>query len=95
MTNDKKGVALALVVTFLVLMADEVLDKNRAPKPRRIVAFAVVFLMLGFLSEIQSTAKLAKTFSVLVLIGTVYAVGPTLYKNAQTKLGGTRKAVQR
>lgn len=79
MTADKKGVALALVATFLILSADEIIDRKRAPKPRRVVAFAVVFLFLGFLAEIQSTAKLAKYFSVLVLIGTAYAVGPDLY----------------
>jgi hypothetical protein len=90
MNADRKGVALALVATFLILVSDEVLNKNRAPKPKRVVSFAIVFLILGFMVEIDPLAKTAKYFSVLLLIGTVYRVGPDLYTKAQASLN--RKA---
>jgi hypothetical protein len=77
--SDRKAVALALVATFLVIVADEILNRNRAPNPRRIVGFAVVFLVLGFMVEIQGTAKVAKYFSVLLFLGVLYKVGPGLF----------------
>lgn len=89
--NDKKGVTLALVATFLVLVADEIAEKNRAPKPRRVIAFAVVFLVLGFLAEIPSTAKLSKYFATLVFIGTLYTIGPDLWPKLSGRLRGTIK----
>ena len=88
MTADKKGVALALFASFLILVLDEIVDKNRAPKPRRVVGMSATFLVLGMLAEIPSAAKLAKWFSVLVFIGTVYAVGPELYGKLQRSFGG-------
>lgn len=87
--NDKKGVALALLVTFLFIVGDEVLDKSRAPKPKRVVSFAIVFLILGFMAEVQSVAKLAKYFSFLLMIGTIWAIGPQLYSKVQTSLNAT------
>lgn len=85
---DKKAVALSLVATFLIIVGDELVDRNRAPKPRRVVGMAAVFLILGMLAEIPATARLAKYFSVLVLIGVVYAVGPQLYVKLQHDLQG-------
>lgn len=90
--QDRKAVALSLVGTFVILMADEGLVKSRAPSPRKIVSFAIVFLILGFLVEISP--KPAKYFSILLFIGTVYKIGPEVFIKAQGALG-TKKATQK
>lgn len=86
--QDRKTVALSLVATFVILMADEGLVKTRAPSPRKIVSFAVVFLVLGFLVEIAP--KPAKYFSVLLFIGTLYKIGPEVFVKARNQLAPTK-----
>jgi hypothetical protein len=82
--NDKKTVALALVGSFILLVAEDGLVKKQAPKPRQLVAFAVVFLMLGFMAEVQP--RLAKWFSVLFFVGTALKYGPAVFNNANKGL---------
>lgn len=88
--GDKKAVALSLVGTFIILMADEGLVKTRAPSPRKIVSFAIVFLILGFLVEVSP--KPAKYLSILLFIGTVYKIGPEVWVKARGTLGVGNKS---
>ena len=91
--GDKKAVALSLVGTFVILMADEGLVKTRAPSPRKIVSFAVVFLILGFLVEVSP--KPAKYLSILLFIGTVFKIGPEVWVKAKAGLSGGSPAPTR
>ena len=82
--NDRKAVALALLGTFILLVAEDGLVKKSAPKPRQLVAFGVIFLALGFLAEVQP--RLAKWFSVLFLVGTALKFGPEVFNQANQGL---------
>lgn len=88
--DDRKAVALALIASFTILAADDVLVRDRAPQPRQVVAMSAVFLFLGFLVEIAP--KPAKYFSILLALGTFYKVGPTVWTKAQASLSGKKTA---
>lgn len=92
---DKKAVALALVGTFILLMADEGLVRKSAPAPKKLVGFAVAFLMLGFLAEIESTAKLAKWFSILVFVSTFVKLGPAVWTQGSKAVAVTKPKAAR
>lgn len=83
--QDRKTVALALVGTLLILVANDALVKQAAPRTKQVVGFAIAFLLIGFFAEI--VPKVAKYFAILVFLGAGLTVGPGVFKNAQKALG--------
>jgi len=81
---DRKAVALALIASFLLIVANRILVHKQAPKPRQVVAFSAVFLFISFLVEIAP--KPAKYFAALFFLGTALELGPATLRNASQSL---------
>lgn len=83
--QQRKTLVLFSLGTALVLGANTVVVKKQVPKPRKVMAFAVIYILLGFLVEFAP--DLAVMFAALVFVSVALSQG-------SAALGGVRKAIR-
>jgi hypothetical protein len=73
---ERKTVTLALLATFLIIVADKALHKQ-FPKPRILIALTVAYIFIGFLAEYSP--ELAAAFAVLIFVGVLLSQGVDVF----------------
>jgi hypothetical protein len=93
--NPRRVLMLEMVAALTIVTVDQ-LSHGDAPTPRAYVAVFVVYLVLGFASEVggDSGARVAVGLGLLVLVTLVMANAPGIVKALGVVSGGRRQPVE-